>query len=228
VTDGFEIPLWIQAFVLGGIALVTLIVPAKILYELSKTSRDRTRRARDLADRLRERFGGVSFERGFFGPHRVRFTLEGRAAVVTMPEDDEVEIRLEPKVAPVFPFVARSRGAAALPFTFEGFRLLPLLRTFDPLIDESIAIYATGAFAGYVREAALDGLPAGEKPQGLAESLFVLRKLPGVRNFELRMSPSRGFRVRFDLRTEDLIHRPDELESVVHHAFKLYDTLVGY
>lgn len=223
-----EIPVWIQAFVLGGIALVTLLVPAKILFELTRTSRDRGRRAQDLADRLRERFGGVTFERGFFGPHRLRFTLEGRAAVVTMPEEDELEIRLEPKIAPAFPFVARTRGAVALPFAIEGFRLLPMMRTFDALIDESISIYATGAFAGYVREAALDGLPAGEKPKGLAESLFVLRKLPGVRTFELRMSPSRGFRLRFDLRTEDLIHRPDELEAAVHHAFKLYDALVGF
>lgn len=224
--SGLDIPVWIQAFVLGGIALVTLLVPAKILFELTKTSRDRTRRARDLADRLRERFGGVQMERGFFGPHRIRFTLEGRATVVTMPEEDELEIRLEPKIAPAFPLVARTRGAFTWPLAFEGFRMLPMMRTFDSLIDESIAIYATGAFAGYVREAALDGLPAGEKPKGLAESLFILRKLPGVRTFELRMSPGRGFRLRFDLRTEDLIHRPDELESVVHHAFRLYDLLV--
>lgn len=223
-----NIPVWIQVFVLGGIALVALLVPAKILLELTKTSRDRTRRARDLADRLRERFGGVSFERGFFGPHRIRFTLEGRAAIVSMPEDDELEVRLDPKIAPGFPLVARTRGAVELPFVFEGFRMLPRLRTFDSLIDESISIYATGVFAGYVREAALDGLPAGEKPKGLAESLFILRKLPGVRTFELRMSPGRGFRLRFDLRTEDLIHRPDELESVVHHAFKLYDLLVSF
>ena len=226
--NGVDIPVWIQAFVLGGIALVTLLVPAKILLELTKTSRDRTRRARDLADRLRERFGGVRFERGFFGPHRVRFTLEGRPAVVTMPDEDEIEIRLETTIAPAFPLVARTRGAVAWPVAFEGFRMLPMLRTFDPLIDESIAIYATGAFAGYVREAALDGLPAGEKPRGVAESLFVLRKLPGVRTFELRMSPRAGFRLRFDLRTEDLIHRPDELESAVHHAFQLYDALVSF
>jgi hypothetical protein len=224
---GIDIPVWIQAFVLGGIALVTLLVPAKILLELTKTSRDRTARAQELADRLRERFGGVRFERGFLRPHRIHFTHEGRAAVAQLPEDDALEIKLESKVAPPFPFVARTRGAFAWPSAFEGFRLLPMLRTFDPLIDESISIYATGSFAGYVREAALDGLPAGEKPRGMAESLFVLRRAPGVRSFELRMSPSAGFRVRFDLRTQDLVHRPDELESVVHHAFALHDALVG-
>jgi hypothetical protein len=206
--SGPDIPVWVQAFVLGGIALVTLLVPAKILFELTKTSRDRTRRARDLTDRLRERFGGVRLERGFFGPHRIRFTIEGRAAVVSMPDDEELEVRLEPNIAPAFPFVARTRGAVAWPVAFEGFRMLPMLRTFDAL--------------------ALDGLPAGEKPKGLAESLFVLRKLPGVRTFELRMSPRGGFRLRFDLRTEDLIHRPDELESAVHHAFQLYDALVSF
>ena len=44
--SGPDIPVWVQAFVLGGIALVTLLVPAKILFELTKTSRDRTRRGR--------------------------------------------------------------------------------------------------------------------------------------------------------------------------------------
>ncbi len=224
---GLDIPVWVQAFVLGGIALLTLVVPVRILFELTKTSRDRTRKAQDLADRIRERFGGVRFERGFLSPHRVRFTHEGREAVALFPDEDELEIRLQPKVAPPFPFVARTRGAFAWPAAVEGFRWLPLLRMFDSLIDESIAIYATGAFAGFVREAALDSLHAGEKPKGIAESLFVLRRAPGVRSFELRMSPSRGFRLRFDLRTQDLVHRPDELESLIHHAWRLYDALAG-
>lgn len=224
---GFDVPSWIQLFVLGGIVLLALLVPAKILFELTKTSRDRTQRAQDLAERLRERFQEVAFERGFLAPHRVRFAHGGRKARIVLPEDDEIELRLE-GAAPPFPLVARTRGAIALPWALEGARLLPLLRTFDSLIDDAVALYATGAFAGYVREAALDGLPAGGKPKGIAESLFVLRRVPGIRGFELRMSPSRGLRLRFTLRTQDLLHRPDELEAVVHHAWALFDALAGF
>ena len=109
---------------------------------------------------------------------------------------------------------------------WESFRILPRILTHDPLIDDSIALYATPIFGSYIREAALDGIPAEGKPTGLAESLVILRKMPGVRRFELRMSPSAGFRLSFRLRTDDLLYRPEELESAVHHAFQLYDLLV--
>jgi hypothetical protein len=223
-----EIPHWIQVFVLVGVALVVLIVPIKILWEMTKGSRDRTRKADDLAARLKERFGGVRMEGGILGPHRVHLTSEGRPAIVFQPEPDELVIRLEPKIAPKFHFVARTRGAMSLRFTvmWESLRFLPRCRTFDPLIDESIDLYASGTFGAYLRELALDGLPAGGKPTGLAESLIVLRRLPGVRRFELRMSPSGGFRLSFLLRADDLLYRADELEAAVHHAFRLYDFLV--
>ncbi len=225
-----EIPNWIQAFVLVGIALVVLIVPIKIVWEMTKGSRDRSRKADDLAARLKERFGGVRLEGGILGPQRIHLTSEGRPAVVFQPEPDELVIRLEPKVAPKFHAVARTRGRLSLPFAvmWESLRILPRHRTFDPLIDESIDLYASGPFGAYLRELALDGLPAGGKPTGLAESLIVLRRTPGARMFELRMSPAGGFRLRFLLRADDVLYRPDELEAAVHHAFRLYDLLVLY
>ncbi len=225
-----DIPPWIQTFVLVGIAVVVMAVPIKVLYEMTKGSRDRTRRMQDLADRLRERFGNVAFERGLLGPHRIRFTYEGRPATVVQPDDDEIAIRLEPKVAPKFHAVVRTRGRISWPFTvlWESLRPLRRIRTFDPLIDESIEIFATSVFGGYLRELALDGIPAQGKPTGLAESLIVLRRAPGVRRFELRMSPVAGFRLWFQLRADDLVYRPDEMESAIHHAFRLYDLLVMY
>jgi hypothetical protein len=223
-----EIPNWIQTFVLVGIALVLIVVPVKILWEMTRGSRDRSRKTGDLAARLKERFGGVRVEGGALGPRRIHLTSEGRAAVVVQPEPDELVIRLEPKLAPKWHAVIRTRGRLSLPWTvmWESLRILPRRRTFEPLLDESLDFYAAGSFGAYLRELALDGLPAGGKPSGLAESLVVLRRMPGARSFEFRMSPSGGFRVRFLLRAEDLLHRPDELEAAVHHAFRLYDLLV--
>jgi hypothetical protein len=223
-----EVPHWIQVFVLLGIALVVIVVPIRILYEMTKDSRDRSKRFQELADRLKEKFGAVEAHRTMFGMSRISFQHDGRPAAVYQPSDDELLIELEPKVEPKFHVIARTRGAMTPPVAmmWESFRLLPRILTHDPLIDESIALYATPIFGSYLREAALDGIPAEGKPTGLAESLVILRSMPGVRRFELRMSPSGGFRVLFRLRADDLFYRPEELESAVHHAFQLYDLLV--
>lgn len=225
-----EVPHWVQVFVLVGIALVVIVVPIRILYEMTKDSRERNRRFKDLSNRLRERFGGVESHRTLFGMSRIQFLHEGRPVAVTQPADDEILIQLEPKVEPKFHVIARTLGAwtPAVAVMWESFRVLPRVLTHDPLIDDSIALYATPLFGSYLREAALDGIPAEGKPTGLAESLVVLRKMPGVRKFELRMSPSGGFRLSFKLRSDDMLYRPEELESAVHHAFQLYDLMVRY
>jgi hypothetical protein len=217
-----EIPTWIQAFVLAGIALVAIVVPLRILYEMTKDSRDRMRRLQDLTDRMKERFGAVRLDRSFFGLHSIRFTHEGRPVTLLQPAKDEFLIRLESKVKPKFHAIVRTRGPMDPPFTFmgESLRFLRRIRMGDPLLDDSMAIYATPIFGGYLRESAL------EKPTGLAESLVVLRRMAGVRHFELRISPTGGFRVK--LRADDLLNRPDDLESAVHHAFRLHDLLVLY
>jgi len=215
-------------FVLIGIALVVIVVPIRILYEMTKDSRERSRRFQDLADRLKEKFGTVEPHRTMFGMSRIAFQHEGRPAAVYQPSDDELLIQLEPKIEPKFHVIARTRRALTPPLAlmWESFRILPRILTHDPLIDDSIALYATPSFGSYLREAALDGLPAEGKPTGLAESLVILRSMPGVRRFELRMSPAGGFRVSFRLRSDDLLHRPEGLESAIHHAFQLYDLLV--
>jgi hypothetical protein len=225
-----EIPSWVQVFVLVGIALVVIVVPIRILYEMTKDSRERNRRFQELADRLRERFGGVETRRTVLGLSRIEFKVEGRPASVFQPSDDEILIQLEPRVTPRFHVIARTRSGLtpAVAVMWESLRVLPRILTNDPLIDDSIALYATPLFGNYLREATLDGIPAEGKPTGLAESLVILRKMPGVKRFELRMSPAGGFRVSFKLRADDMLYRPEELESAIHHAFQLYDLLVLY
>lgn len=225
-----QIPDWIQMFVLVGIGALVIVIPLKVLYDMTKGARERTRKLEELAARLKERFGEVKFERGLLGPHRLEVKLEGRSATLFQPDPDVVVLRLEPKVAPKFHAIVRTRGAFEWPWAFmaESFRLLRRVRTSDPLIDESILIYATPVFGNYFRELALDGIPLEGKPTGLAESLIVLRRTPGVKEFEFRMSPAGGFRLAFRLRTDDLLFRPDEMEAAVHHAFRLYDLLVLY
>ena len=225
-----QVPDWIQTFVLVGIGIVILVVPIKVLYEMTKGRRDRTRRFQEVADRLKERFGGVRFDRGILGPHRIHFTCDNRPVTVVQPDVDELAFRLEPKVTPRSHVLIRTRGWVAWPFTilWESLRFLPRVRMQDPLIDDSIDLYASSVFGGYVRELTLEGAASDGKPTGLAESLVVLNRLPGVKKFEVRMSPSGGFRTWFRLRSDDLLYRPDELEAAIHHAFQIYDALVLY
>lgn len=224
-----SIPPWIQAFVLIGVGLVFLIVPIKVLFEMTKGARDRMGKLRDLADRLKERFGSVHVERGVFTPSRIRFTHEGRSATIVRPEDDELTLSLETKLRPAFPMIIRTHGLVDWNFAvlWDSFRYLRRFKTYDPLIDESLAIYSTAPFGDLLREMALDGIPAQGKPTGLAESLVVLRRLPGVHRMEIRMSPASGFRLMLHLRADDMLYRPDDLEAAVHHTFRLYDLLVA-
>ncbi len=222
------IPGWIQAFVIIGIGLVVLLIPIKVLFEMTKGARDRMSKLRDFAGRLKERFAAVRVERGVLGPSSVRFTHEGRPAIFIRPEEDELILRLEPKVRPGSCMIVETLGGIDWGFAivWDSFRVLRRVRTHDPLIDESLAIYASGVFGGYLRELTLDGIPAQGKPTGLAESLVVLRRLPGVHRMKLVMSPAGGFRLALRLRADDILYRPDELEAVVHHAYRLYDLLV--
>jgi len=223
-----EIPHWIQVFVLVGIGLVLVLVPFRVIFELTRGARQRTRRQKELADRMRERFGAVRFERRLLGPHVIHFSHEGRPATLVEPAEEQMVIRLEPRFAPKFDVVAGTRARVSWPLAvmWESLKILPRVRTFDPLLDERIDLFAAPGFAPYLRELVLSGASDPAKPSGLAESLVVMSRLPGVRRFELRVSPLGGFRVTFQRRADDLLYRPDELESAVHHAFQIYDLLV--
>lgn len=223
-----DIPVWIQLFVITGIILVIFVVPIRILWEMTRGSRDRKRRIEELADRLRERFNEVEIQRSLFGADRVRFKHEGRVVSMHLLEDDEVLFRLEPKISPKFPCVIKTKGGIVWPIAWEGMRPLSRIPIHDPLLDDAVLIYTTPIFGGYLREAALAGIPLQGKPKGITESIIVLRRMPGVRRFRLMMSEDEGFRILFRLRTHDLVHRPDEVESAIHHLFALYDALVMY
>ena len=222
-----EIPGWIQTFVLAGIGLLFVVVPVRVIWGMTREGRERRRKLQELADRLKGRFGPVRIEGGFLGGRRIRLTHEDRPAAIARPRPGEIALRLEPGVEPRAHAVLRTRGRITWPFAWmgESLRLLRRVHMVDPLIDETVAVYASSVYGSYLRELALAGIAPTGKPTGLVESVVVLRRLPGVRSFELRMSPSGGFRIRFRLDADDLLHRPEDVESALHHAFRLYDLM---
>ena len=152
-----EIPEWIRIFVMVGIGSLFIIIPIRIIYEETKGARDRSQRVRDLADRLRERFAEVTIDRSFLGSSLIRFTHEERAVLIQA-DDRELRLQLEPKISPTFHAIVRTRGWLSLPFKilWSSFRILPRIRTSDPILDEGISIYSTPVFGNYMRDLALD------------------------------------------------------------------------
>lgn len=224
---GVGIPGWIQLFVLGGIALLLIVVPARVLWGMTRRSRERARRLRDLAERLCGHLQDVRLEGGIPAAPRIRATHEGRPLTLTLPSPYELRLRLEPGRSPAARLILRTRGRWDWPWAVQWVppRWLRRARTGDPLVDETLVIYASPALGSWIRELALRESDPRGNPSALVESLVVLRRLPGVAKMELRISPSGGFLLRLRLRSEDLLYRPEDLESAAHHAFRLFDLL---
>ena len=225
-----EIPEWLITSVLIAIGVIIIAVPIRVLFEITRGGRDRAKKLQELVDRMKERFTEVHVEKSMLGAPRIAFTHDERPATLIPIDDKTLILQLEPKVPPKSHAVIRTRWTIQWPFSimWGSFRMLRRIRVNDPAIDESLDLFASASFGGLIRDLAIQGLDAGEKPGGVAESLVVLNRLPGLSTFELRMSPSAGFCLTFRLRSEDLVQRPEELEAAVHHANHLYDQLVLY
>lgn len=224
----FGIPSYILYFVLGGIVLLLLVIPIRMVWLATRGSREREGKLRDFADRLKEKFREVAYVRGAFGYSGVRFQHEDRTFSMAVPSDRRALLKIEGPVHPAFHIFLREKRWTCLPWKFlwESLQLLRRFRIHDPLIDDDIALYSSGAFAAYLHDLVQKDIPAEGKPEGVAESLVVLSKLPGVRSFRITMSPSAGLRLHLRFRTEDLFYRPEEMESAAHHLAQLYNVFV--
>jgi hypothetical protein len=223
-----EIPAWIPYFVLGGIAFIIVVVPLKILWEATTSRRERSQKVEKFLDRLRERFNEVSFRRGIIGPSRVTFKHNARKVTLWIADLDELVVQLDENISCKMPMVVKTKGRWTPKWALLGLRPLPRVLTHDSMIDDAVAIYATAALASYLYEVVQFSVTKEGKPSEVADSLIVLRRAPGVRKFRLTMTPEGPLRIRLRLSTEDMLYRPDQLESVIHHLQRLYDTLVAY
>jgi len=222
-----NIPAWLPWFILGGIGFVVIAVPLKMIWDATRGRRERSHKIETFIDRLRERFGEVVMHRGIFGPSRVTMKHEGRKVTVWIADLNEIVVQLDENVGCPFAGVIKTRGRFRWKWALLGLRPIRLFETHDPMIDDAVAIYAEGAFAGYLYELIHDSVTVEGKPSGVAESLIVLRRAPGVRRFRLTMAPGGPMRMRIRMHAEDLLYRPDQMEAVVHHLQAIFDKLAG-
>ncbi|MBI2930400.1 MAG: hypothetical protein HYY16_02005 [Planctomycetes bacterium] len=221
-----RIPEWIQIFVLAGIALVVIVIPLRIIWAATRSIRENGEKLDHFTDRLRARFNDVRLHRGLIGPATIDLTHEGRKATITICGPKSLVVRLHENPSPKFPCVITHRRSFQFPVAMVGLRVLPRIRTLDPLVDESVVIYTTPVFGDYLREMILDAMSVEGKASGLAENLVVLRRVPGVRRFRIWMAPEGALAMRLTLGTEDVFYRPEDLETVIHHLGAIYDRVV--
>lgn len=226
--SGVQIPTWIQIFVLAGIGLVILAVPLRVFWGATRKTRERLRRSGDFVERLRERFSDVKSHPGILGPATVSFTHRDRKVVASLPSEKTLVVRLDDPSRASLPIVLCTNSGLRTPWTLAGLRFLPRIHTADPLIDEGIAVYASPVLGAFLMDLIARPEEAAGGEGSIAESLVVLRKLPGVKSFRLVAGPDHPTTIRLRLRAEDMIHRPDELESLVHHLQALHDRLGAF
>src|SRR5262245_29633124 len=77
-----DLPAWLPWFLIGGVGIVLVGVPLKVMYDATRSGRDRGRKIDSFIDRLRERFAEVAAVRLPFRPIRVTFKHEGRRFVM--------------------------------------------------------------------------------------------------------------------------------------------------
>lgn len=219
VTLGF-----IPVLFIISVVLLLVTIPAGLLYRAIKASRESDDRLSRLADRMREKFSDVTPRRPYFGPSQIAFKVEGRQALLEIVDKRRVRLRVEESPTVPLPVVIRSRGWSLWPA--GGF--LQRLTTHDPLVDDTMEIFAASTFAGFLSDRFLDGAGGETSRTELSDSLIVLRSLSGVKAFEYRFAPDFGVGADLRLRTEDLFFRVDELETLIHHLHELHQRFANY
>ena len=208
----------------AGILLLLVALPAGILWRALKASRESDDRLGRLATRMRERFGEVAPRRPFFGPPQIAFKVDGRKALLEVSDPRRIRIRLDESPDVPLPVLIRSRGWTLWPAGGS----LQRVPTGDPLLDDRVEIFAGSSFAGFLGDRFLDGTGGETSRSELADSLIVLGNLSGVKGFEFRFAPDEGVGVDLRLKTEDLLYRMEELESLLHHLHELHGRFANY
>lgn len=207
-------------------ALVFLLVlPIKLLWSTLRKRRKASEKMRECANRLPEKFNEVKVGGFFTGAKKIRMKFKDRPLSLTQTGENEVTLRIESDGIPACPLLIKTRGRFLWAWTFFEWEFLPRIVTNEPLLDEGFLLYAPPYFGEYLRERAHVETSTEGDPKGMTESLVVLRRLAGVRSFILRLSRRGGFRIVFRLRNDDLLYRPEELESAAHHAIQILDEL---
>lgn len=222
------LPDWAYWFLLGGIGLVVVAVPVRILWKATRGRRAYSTRLDHLAVRLRETFSEVVVRRPLLSAATVDFKFERRKVSMVVKSAKHLILTIDEEPDVPLAVVLRSARWMKILSVMEGWEVLSPVPTGDPMLDMDVELYANGIFAGFLRDKILGETPMEGPPTGLAESLIIIKGTPGVKKFYLRFSPRTGTTLDLRLSTEDLFYRSEDLESLLHHVHVFHDFIVNY
>jgi hypothetical protein len=207
-----------------SILVLLVSIPLSFLWRAIKASQGRDELVGRMAARLREKFSEIVPRRPFFGPPRISFKADGLKVHLLIADKKRLGLHIEESPGVPLPVLIRSRRWSIWP----AGGLLQRISAHDPLVDDSMEIYASTIFAGFLADRFLDGNAGETSRSELSDSLLVLGNLSGVKAFEFRFVPDHGTMADLKLKTEDLYYRVDELESLIHHLHKLHTRFATY
>jgi hypothetical protein len=210
-------------FVALGVVVAAMVIVAAV--RIWSTRRDSRERLNRLRESLKEICGDVAqeewefwvcaYDRGIGANYEQRhFTFflpdKDRITVVCKDAPDEPELLLLPCVIR-YPRVYWPWQWAGL--SPVGRKTLPWGRDFG--------FYMPDVLAAYLCELGEAPPPPDESGGSVEDSLVVLRSLRGVKRFRIDMMRCGWCRGSFRLDSDDLLARPDLLESMMHHLARL-------
>lgn len=219
--------IWVT-WLLVSVGIAVLLWIVRLLWGFLRRRSDSRLRLDHVSVRMREVFNEVSPRRRFWGSPFIDFKHQGRPARLTIHSIRKLTLEVEDRPEVPLPVVVRTRPWMSVwPVTWR-LEALDRVVTSDPVVDDQVELRANGLFAAFLQDRLFEQVPIEGPPTGLAESLLVLNAAPGVRRFDLRFLPGRRDTLKLKLRTEDLLFRPEDLESLLHHVHNLHESFAHY
>lgn len=210
-----SLPDYVVHFAVGSFAVVTIAILARAVWKGRERGRDDRRRFDSLRRSLAEL--GLTLEDAWGG--RLRTNFKGAAVTLGVPASRRLQVWIADDP---------SGDDATLTDTWiidlpEG--ILPLRSSGLTLLPKRRLPWGEG-FGLYLSEPVHALAQAMEAANPAAESLAILSSL-GLRGLELACRSGGRLRADLELESEDLLARPDRLESLLHHLLQLRKTLAA-
>ncbi len=218
---------WWKTALWGAAGLVAAWILFRLAWRWFRRRSEHRSRADHVAVRLREVFREVSPRRGLGAP-AIDFKDKGRACRLVLHSARKLSVEMEIQPDVPLPVVIRSRKWLKIWPVLHGLEALERVVLADAVVDDQVELYANGMFAAFIQDRVMEQVPLDGPPTGLGESLLVLSATPGVRSYEVRFEPGGRDRLHLKLRTEDLLYRPEDLESLLHHVANLHATFAKF
>src|SRR5688572_674345 len=141
VYSSAEVTMFAIGFMISILVLLVSI-PLSFLWRAIKASQGRDELVGRMATRLREKFSEIVPRRPFFGPPQISFKADGLKVHLLIADKKRLGLRIEETPGVPLPVLVRSRRWSIWP----AGGLLQRISAHDPLIDDSMEIYASTIF----------------------------------------------------------------------------------